>query len=369
MLFAILLCSGHFVGDAQQDFAQPASKFTAQEIKAVLGAACEKLDSIYVAYRSDSYEETAGFPEGTYVYRIVAAKAPCYFYHRNTHGHVRLNWSLDPLQRETFVTDTMVVSFNPVNRTYFEASISPEAPLPGTLRDEFLLSVTALWPLHSRPPPRYKWGPIVLREIVNSKAYNFVRPLQEKVRGRWCHVLEEPNLDAIWIDMQQRGCCILARESYDFQSKQQLQRIDFCDHEWLNHFWFPKRIEVAAYQGKKGWNRSKVEIVEVHVNDVQNGLFEFVPPKGALRYRSDAPPLQAELGGVDHLESLGTWIENQYPTEAKRPSRMRYSRIIVIGLLIAIALLLLTRRTIAAERRSEVETQYRESRDMSSKAR
>jgi hypothetical protein len=56
------------------------------------------------------------------------------------------------------------------------------------------------------------WYPYCIQEIGGHPPYR-VLPKQERIDGHWCHVLELPRRDKIWVDPQ-LGCAIRKRERY-----------------------------------------------------------------------------------------------------------------------------------------------------------
>jgi len=129
----------------------PAAALNARQLRSALLEAQRGIRSISVTYRSDDYDPKK-FPKGTYLHRIVVAKAPSFLYHVSAHGHRRLEWQDDFYQQRAYVTANHVCNEFPVVRTYFEHDIRPEDPLPGTLPRDFFFLATGLWPLRQSEP-------------------------------------------------------------------------------------------------------------------------------------------------------------------------------------------------------------------------
>jgi hypothetical protein len=294
----------------------PPAAWLSAAVRAEVLRAQQKVHSIYVVYRSDMSSRGPPYPPGSYLHRVVAAKAPCLLLHISTHGHARLDWSDDPLQQRCYVTADHWYVENRVNRTYFEGALRPGDPLPGSMPDEFFFLATGLWPLDGRPAPRREGKePFMLCEVAASAAY-VVRPTQERVGERWCHVLERPGVDCLWLDAE-RGFTLLARECHQVPGGAARQRFELSgQHEVAPGIWLPAAIRNIHYEAEPdspGGTERKVkdallQVLEARVNDVEDDLFVFCPPPGALRLDT-AGPAQTEPGGHDHLDALAHWAE------------------------------------------------------------
>jgi hypothetical protein len=299
----------------------PPAEWSAERLRAEILRAQQAVHSLYVVYRSrpGAYDPKE-YPPGTYLLRVVAAKEPHFLYHVGAHGHDRMDWRDDPLQQRCYVTADRWWVDVPVNRTYFGGKLRPADPLPGSMPGELFFLATGLWPCAGREPPRFEGRPIVLREVAASADYKVVRPRQELVDGHWCHVLEHPGLDRLWVDTR-RGCALLARESYAGKYQALMQRLELGGHrEAAPGVWLPGWLRNVQYDylartpeaRAKPAGDATCDVLEARANDVDDALFRFTPPPGALDQTTE-PWRQTEPGGLDHLDSLVGWVRGQFP--------------------------------------------------------
>ncbi|QDU51212.1 hypothetical protein [Gimesia panareensis] len=305
--FSMLYCTNPVSGD------EKLAVYTAEEIQKKIANAQSRLKSYAVTYVNDEYDSS--FPSGTYLRRKIAAKAPCQFLHVSLHGHAELDWTDDPYQQNTYVTDTEVYNFNPVNQAFFYFKISPEDPLPGSLKWEFFCLATGLWPLE-RPAPRRNQKPWMLKEIATSEHYAVVRRNQELINGRWCHVLEWPDEDTLWLDVE-RSCALLARETWDPQHLNTREYFELSEHHrFPGEIWLPMKIRRIRTQVDQSSQKSTatilsdshIRVVHAQVNDVPDNMFLYQPGPGALRLStSGGRAIQVLSGGYEHLDQIVQW--------------------------------------------------------------
>ncbi len=292
----------------------PGATLSAPELRAKLSECLQRIRSFRVVYRSYGYDPER-FPAGTYLHRVVVAKAPYSLYHVSAHGHDALDWHDDYYQQRAYITRDHLYNEFPVNRSYFDHEMKPSEGLPGTLPGEFFFLATGIWPLTAREPPRPDGRPYMLSEVAASEEYSIVRPRQELVDGRWCHVLERPGYDRLWIDAE-RGCALLARETHSQLNGAMVQRIELGDHQEIKPgIWMPKTMRNVQYDwlcpDEAGRKRIVLDgtfrILEIGVNDVEDEIFQFDPQAGALLDNGVNRPRQVREGGLDHLDDLLLW--------------------------------------------------------------
>jgi hypothetical protein len=300
--------------------------YTANELRARLLEAQRSIKGLRVVYRCYDYDAEK-YPRGSYLYRIIAVRSPHDLYHVSCHGHDRLDWRDDPFQQRAIVTKDRLDNEYYVNRVYFESRIRPEEGLPGSLPNEFFFIATGLWPLEGRQPPRPDGRAYVLREVAASADYSRVRTLQEEVDGRWCHVLEFPGYDRLWIDVE-HGCALLARETHSQSTGALVQRIELGGHrEVAPGIWMPARMRNIQFdhtspneEGRRRIYRDAThEILDVEVNRVEEGLFTFRPRPGSMRWTHEESLTQVQPDGLDHLDELARWVGRNFPRDEPKP--------------------------------------------------
>jgi hypothetical protein len=167
----------------------------------------------------------------------------------------------------------------------------------------------------------------MLREVATAPGY-VVRPEQEWVDGRWCHVLSHPTGgDRLWLDVD-RGCALLAREVDDPKNGALMQRYELRAHrETERGIWLPGLVRTIQYDTtatrdearKRVVRDGEITFVETEVNKVDDQTFEYQPPPGALQLNPGKEPTQASPGGLDHLDNLASWIRRHSAPPSPEP--------------------------------------------------
>jgi hypothetical protein len=292
----------------------PRAVYTAGQLRAALALGQERIRSLRVVYRSYDYDP-AKYPKGTYLHREVEARAPYDFCHVSAHGHDHLDWQDDPLQQHAYVTKGHAINEYSINRVFGENDVRPEEGLPGSLPQEFFFAATGIWPHTGWRPPRPEGRAYVLSEVATEREYQVVRPVQELVDGRWCHVLERPGLDRLWLDVE-RGCTLLARESSLKLGGTLVQRIELGGHRqvaagvwlpgWMRNIQFDYNAPTEEGR-RRAYRDTRHVVIEAWANRETN-LPTFHRRPGELRFGAEGTPTQVVPGGQDHLDDLAQWI-------------------------------------------------------------
>lgn len=331
---------------ALADDAGPPARLAAGEIRTGIARTHAKVTAIRVTYVAE-YPPDEGWPPGTYLRRTVAAMSPGSFFHETAHGHDKLSWQQDPRLRRCFIVADHAVDEWVNNRSYNYTELAPSDGLPGSMPGEFFIHATGFWPLSGRPAPQLQGGPLVLSEVAASQLYRVVRPRQERLDGAWCHVLERPGMDSLWIDPE-RGFSLIAREARDEKSGHLVERIEMGGHREVKPgLWIPTRIRNTQFdhlaKTAEGRRRRVVDspfkVVTIELNeDVDVDLFRFHPPPGALWL--DPPggkPVQTSPGGEEQLDRLVDSSRKYSPS--RHASSIRTSRrpLIACALILCVA--------------------------------
>jgi hypothetical protein len=308
----LLFLAGCGLGAAKADEAKR-SVLEAFELRALLLRALDQIKSLRVVYRGGDVSSDS------YVFRTIAAKEPCCLYHDSTHGSRLLDWRDDPGRQTGYLTSNGFVNYWPMDRRYQRMICGAHSGLPGTLPLEFFFRYTGIWPMRGRETPKPFGRPEMLFEVASSANYRTVRPLQELVAGRWCHVLEYPGFDSLWLDTS-RGCCLLRRD----RSRKRgtvANRIELSDHgEVTSGVWLPRSIHVLAFDDAaptvaartRVVSESRFAVLELSANNVADSVFAFMPGPGAMSRNLDRAGdnfTQTEPRGLDHLEDVSRWMK------------------------------------------------------------
>jgi hypothetical protein len=132
------------------------------------------------------------------------------------------------------------------------------------------------------------WLPAALRD--NAKSY-LVRPVCEKVGEDWCHVLERPGVDIIWVQQKESGCALRRRASY-WNANGPIRQDVACDDpvEVDKGLWLPRKVRMirhgspwdkAPIIGKPVW-ALHLTVSKLSADPVPNSIFRPDIPKGAI---------------------------------------------------------------------------------------
>lgn len=288
----------------------------ARELRELLRRYAASVSSLSVSYDVSGYSSEVAEP-GTYFHLDLSATAPDRLRCRSGHGTSKRDWHDDPYLQEAFLIGDDCVSFAERTRTFHVTRVEPGQPFPGTLRSDFYLLATGLWPCHARPAPELASGPAILLEIAADPAYDFVREELECVGERWCHVLERKGFDTLWIDVERQGA-LLARETFDGSTGVSASRVDLRDHRSISGVWLPFLIDARATTseaetepGPEAERVSRAEVRSIAIAPLDDEHFRFEPPAGSIRLKNrpdDEPNHLAAVGGSELLDELGAWI-------------------------------------------------------------
>ncbi|MCL2004611.1 MAG: cysteine peptidase family C39 domain-containing protein [Planctomycetaceae bacterium] len=320
-----------FAQTSQADENQPPATFTPEQIKEILLETADNLESLKIYYRSEYYTDPKAPPK-TYLYRRILAKSPYYLNHTNAHPSEAFSWDNYPMLQQAFIQGTTGYNHFPFRNNYFVMTFKPDDPLPGTLPGEFFFNATGIWPMKERKAPTWEDVPSALRDVAQNIHYDQVRPLQEIVDDRWCHVLYWADRDILWLDME-RGAVLLAREVYHHGTGALVFRYELSDHqEAAPGLWIPKKLRNIQFDfaalTEEGRKRRVIdgffEVEEMEVNTLTEADFDFIPPPGALlTYDAREPnaqyPYQSIPGGEEMLDKIGDWVRTMYPQKKSKP--------------------------------------------------
>ena len=318
------------LGCCRAEAHEPKAHLTPVELRARIAATQRVIKAVYAVYRSGIDRSGARTSEEYYSYRVMAADSNGDFYLVATHGYSSLTWSDDPFQQNGVLRGTRFVNDNPVNRTYVELDWSPSATLPGTATKEFFMTSTGIWPFERRPAPEHlgPGRPYMLKDVARSAAYSSVMPTLESIDGRWCHVLERPGVDRLWLDAD-RGCVLMAREYFgpNGHLMQRFEHSGLIEH--APGVWLPRWVRNVQYDEPVPEIRtpprldSLVTFLEVRINSVPEGVFTYTPQRGAVKIGPSGDTVGCEPGEVEHLDHLAEWVRaytfNPEPVPSRSP--------------------------------------------------
>lgn len=191
-----LVCAGCVVvmllGGSREAAAQDRpSELSATEVQQALLHLNERIRGWYIVYDSVPQNDPSN-PPGAFLRRTVAAYSPSSFYHGSAKAIDAYALEEDPFQECLTLSSDAAIVHHPRNQSFRRIKSASTDPLPDAWESEFIFLALGWWPLDSRQRPGASSGQaIVLPDVARSHDY-VVRPFQEQVNGRWCHVLERP---------------------------------------------------------------------------------------------------------------------------------------------------------------------------------
>jgi hypothetical protein len=304
-LISVLPCVGEVVA------AHRPAAVGATELRRQLGEIHGRIRTWYVEYETTPSSDPKK-PLGAHVHRIVAASRPDRFYRLSAKGTAARSWHDDPFQTRLILTSSSAVAESPMERTFAILPVEAGDPLPGDLSNELLLTALGWWPFEDRPVPTLA-GRVFL-DIARSPDY-VVRPTQDLIEGRWCHVLEYPGRDRLWLDVE-RDCALLVRETYHPRSHALAQRIEMKGHREIKPgIWVPMEFHNTRFRDSDQSEDQRkvvdavVQVLNVRVNDpLPDAIFEFKPRPGSIQIFENRRFEQKVAGGTDRLDEIVGWI-------------------------------------------------------------
>ena len=302
---------------------QPAATHSLPEIKETLLNNHRRIRTLRVHRESDSYK-TGLYPEGAFSRVTFVAKSPYFLFHDSAHGTRDMKWEDDPYRQVAYINATHVSNVYSLDRSFFCEAFAAKQMLPGSLKQEFFFVATGIWPLHGREPIRPAGDPYMLFDIANAIGTEVgskikLRPRQEKIEGRWCHVIENSEFDRLWIDMKRNGCLVKRELDYPGNGALMSRYILGEHHETSPEIWMPKWIKNVQFDAGAADESSRdrvlvdsvMKLVSVAVNEeVADATFEYEPQAGDYElFEMMRDCKQVVPGGLDHLERMAAWIQ------------------------------------------------------------
>jgi hypothetical protein len=278
-----------------------------QQVKQQLADTLASVTSLYIEYKS-AVDDEVGKPRGGYLHRVVACSAG-HFLHWSAKGTDGYSSREDPIQQRACIIGDVMIAEYPSDRVFRTARVAANDPLPGSLPREFMFAVVGWWPCPGRPAPRFRDdAPLVLCDVARSPAYR-LRPEQELVGDRWCHVLEVPGKDRLWLDGD-RAWAMMARELLGEDGRTVIQRVELSEHQQVKPgIWVPKKIRNLVWDdlGRKVTD-AVLLVQEVQVNDpLPDSLFDAQMKPGSVEITDDGTIVQRVPGGTDLLDEIVDW--------------------------------------------------------------
>jgi hypothetical protein len=166
------------------------------------------------------------------------------------------------------------------------------------------------------------------RMLKENRSRYTLRPEQEQVDGAWCHVLEWPGFDVIWVDTN-RSCITLRRE-YRVRGLLRSLRLNKDLKRFSNGLWLPTLTEQTTYvlpgmppgrlkPGDVAYDQ-RIKLIGAKFDNVNDDVFKLpIRPDETLlvhdsirhmsyvRHPAGTDPLDAALKEVETHTNWETW--------------------------------------------------------------
>jgi hypothetical protein len=138
-------------------------------------------------------------------------------------------------------------------------------------------------------------------------------PERNQVDGAWCHVLDSPGIERLWIDVKNETLVRRRRIWFPDASYAEYQMRDFeqARESWL---WYPTHIRRTIYEAARRDSDAILSDVECIVREFKvnalNGAWDsFDVPKGTILIKEDDRLNATQLaGGLDYLDAVTSFV-------------------------------------------------------------
>jgi hypothetical protein len=288
---AAVTCAGltPLVASRAED-APPATR-SIDEVRAAVSVAQERIRSLLIEFQGRDLSR----PPDEYIASVVAAKGPNrYQFVEHRAGGVA---GVDLALHQSYYD---VVSWNvyfPLKHRYEITRKFAVHPYTLKARGATIYLALGWWPPDdTSAPPALDDKSRFLQSLLKLPTCR-VRPAQERIDGRWCHVVDVPGLDTLWIDFDEglliRHDCYVG-DPPRLRARYRLEEF----REVAPGVKLPFKI-VNEFEP----DTSEFKILRYRVNDLTDDMFRFTPGPGTLIVDRDSDSATQVPGGLDFLRS------------------------------------------------------------------
>jgi hypothetical protein len=294
-------------------------------------------------------------------------------------GHLRfgehVHWTADvPPELDTnhhlvYFTGRTLDVFYPFDRYYQISEQNAKSEFSWKVRADLYLQTLGWWPPNDNTdPPNPGGSPLFLHEVLAQSDCR-VLPNQERFNGDWCHVVERPGLEKLWIDPT-IGFSLRRRERYARPKSILHTRYELWDYrEVSTEIWIPfgfRRIiydtrQAAATATPPVRSHAECTVEDVEVNQLSETLFRFTPPPGTLIDNRDTGEVKQVPGGVSFLVQVvdrAIIARGLFPPQRPKNVRWhRYPMVTALLLLVGLDLFLLCKGFLYSASRKPLDQQ------------
>ena len=302
-LFLALSAEGGSSGSPSASGVARPSVYSLEQIRDGMRDARGRLSNLLVRYVVEHPAPVGG--ERVWSRHTIAASGSLRF-GENSHFTATFPEQMDLNHTKAYYTVQTFDVFYPRQR-YFETS-RRNAQLHYTikLRSDFVLESLGWWPPGDQTKLDADESPHYLHLVLDRTDCR-ISAVQEQVDGHWCHVLERPGRDRIWVDPS-IGFAVRRREKYEPRSRQIVARYELSEYrETEKGIWLPWKIRRTLFNSGQdsdspGEMVATAVVEKVVANHVPDSLFRFTPPPGTLTQDRDTLEMSQTPGGLDFLD-------------------------------------------------------------------
>jgi hypothetical protein len=181
--------------------------------------------------------------------------------------------------------------------------------------------------------------------------------VQEEVDGAWCHVIDDPGRDRLWIDPA-AGYAVRRRERYAGDPPALVWRCELSDLRETAGVWFPwkARQTVRSASPRTGAPNAlerhvEADVVEAELNQTSEEFFVFRPPAGTLVQDRDTGATTQVPGGLAFLDGVvqrtaeqrGGTMQTTSPRLAAPEAWQEWAAVLAVFALVVVNLALVVR--------------------------
>jgi hypothetical protein len=167
------------------------------------------------------------------------------------------------------------------------------------------------WPPDDPADPPPYVSPFFLHQALADPACRLA-PLQEQVDGAWCHVVERPGVDKLWLD---GSIGFFPRRRLWFHDHPSIDGMTYELEDYREvsaDVWIPMRLRRKTYRAGSSPAPGEaapakdvtIELINVEVNNVPLERFQFRPEPGTLLYNDVSTDVRQVPGGLDFLDKV-----------------------------------------------------------------
>jgi hypothetical protein len=312
----------------------PRATLTLDQIRDGVARSQRQLRSLWVEYSATGYtKDGERAPEPLIFYAVVAARG-VYRFSDTAHSRNRDGWQTNLERNVIFFTGKTLDVFYPAQLWFETSRKNAQSAHALKIKGEFFLDCLGWWPPDDLTvAPRVDGRPYFLHDVLTRPSYGVlspavvagglaavrekleppefrVLPVQEQVDGAWCHVIDQPGHNRMWIDPAV-GFGVRRRERYEGAPTTLSARCELSDFRETSGVWFPWKVRRTVYRASARTRAANSleryaegVVVKAEENQTSEEFFHFQPPAGTLIQDRDTGNTTQVPGGLSFLDGV-----------------------------------------------------------------